>query len=97
MSIIIIIIIIIIAIILAVFIAGIITNPIKKIVNRMLQIVDGNLQFPNLTTVTKDETAQLVHATNTMNDKLKNVITSIIEASDNVRSQSRNLSTSAMK
>lgn len=89
------IIIIIVSIVLAIITASIITNPIKKVVNRMLQISDGNLQSTHLTTRTKDETAQLIHATNTMNDKLKNVITNIIDASDNVRNQSNNLTTSA--
>lgn len=89
------IIIIIVAIILAMFSAGNIANPIKKVVNRMLQIAEGNLQSTNLTTKAKDETAQLIHATNTMNNNLRTIITSIIETSDNVKRQSRSLSTSA--
>jgi len=89
------IIIILVAIILAVFTARIISNPIKKVVTRTLLIADGNLQSTNLITKAKDETAQLIQATNTMNDHLKLVITSIIEASDHVKNQSRGLSTSA--
>lgn len=84
-----------ISIVLAIFIARNITNPIKKVVNRMLQIAEGNLQSTNLTTRTRDETAQLIHATNKMNDNLKSIVTNIIEASDNIRRQSRGLSTSA--
>jgi len=89
------IIIILVAIILAVFTARIISNPIKKVVTRTLLIADGNLQSTNLVTKAKDETAQLIQATNTMNDHLKHVITSIIEASDHVKNQSRGLSASA--
>ncbi|MFJ7667381.1 methyl-accepting chemotaxis protein [Lysinibacillus sp. NPDC097195] len=87
--------IIIVAIVLAVITARIISSPIKKVVTRMLQIAEGNLQTSNLVTKTKDETAQLIQATNTMNDHLKHVITSIIEASDHVKNQSRGLSASA--
>ncbi|UDK96091.1 methyl-accepting chemotaxis protein [Lysinibacillus sphaericus] len=89
------IIIIMVAIILAIVTARIISTPIKKVVDRMLQIADGNLQSTNLVTKAKDETAQLIEATNTMNSNLKNVITNIINASDNVKEQSKGLSASA--
>ena len=83
------------AIILALFTAGNIANPIKRVVARMLKIAEGDLQTADLTTKSKDETAQLIHATNTMNTNLRNVITSMIETSDNVKSQSSSLSISA--
>ena len=89
------IIIIVLAIMLALFTASNIANPIKKVVTRMLRIADGDLQSADLTTKTKDETAQLIHATNTMNTNLKEIITSIIETSDQVKNHSSSLSVSA--
>lgn len=89
------IIIVVVAVALAFLTARVITNPIKNVVNRMKQIAEGNLQSTDLMTKGKDETAQLILATNTMNSQLKNVIANIIEASNIVQRQSNGLSTSA--
>ncbi len=88
-------IIIVVSVLLAIVTAKIISTPIKKVVNRMLQISEGDLQSADIVTKSKDETAQLIEATNTMNEKLKTVITNIMAASENVKRQSNDLSNSA--
>nr|WP_246944682.1 HAMP domain-containing methyl-accepting chemotaxis protein [Bacillus pinisoli] len=86
---------IILAIGLSLWLSNTITTPIKLVVSRMQQIALGNLQFTNLVSKSKDETAQLMEATNTMGITLREIMKNLTQSSEIVTNQSKGLAESA--
>ncbi|MFC7687565.1 methyl-accepting chemotaxis protein [Ureibacillus sp. GCM10028918] len=83
------------AVLLSLWSAQTITKPIKIVMKRMHQIASGDLQFSNLETKSKDETAQLMDATNSMGNQLRDIMKNLIVSSDIVTSQSKSLAVSS--
>ncbi|WP_226037138.1 methyl-accepting chemotaxis protein [Aquibacillus saliphilus] len=94
-SIVISILVIIIGIVAALITARVISNPIKTIMERLKLIADGDLSLEPLKSNSKDETGQLVVATNQMNDKMREVLQQINTVSETVSSSSEELTQSA--
>ncbi|MYL50799.1 HAMP domain-containing protein [Halobacillus litoralis] len=79
----------------ALVIANRITNPIKKVVERMKQISKGDISQEPVHVKSKDEIGQLADATNDMQRSLNEVIQSVSFTSDRVSGQSEALTQSA--
>ncbi|REJ09911.1 methyl-accepting chemotaxis protein [Halobacillus trueperi] len=79
----------------ALVIANRITNPIKKVVKRMMQISEGDISQEPVHVKSKDEIGQLADATNDMQRSLNEVIQSVSFTSDRVTGQSEALTQSA--
>ncbi|WP_083540579.1 methyl-accepting chemotaxis protein [Marinilactibacillus sp. 15R] len=83
-------------IILAVFIALLtsrsISIPVKKVMERMNDIKEGNLKNEYLTITNKDETGQLADSANTMQDHLKDILSNVSEVSYLLSYNSKELS-----
>lgn len=86
------IVILIVSIIIAVFTARSIANPIKKVMERMHQIQEGNLKNQHLEVTTQDETGKLSSAANAMQERLKELVSSISEVSYLLTYNSKELS-----
>lgn len=72
-----------------------ISNPIKKVTNRMRHLADGDLTQQPLQMKSKDETGQLAGAMNEMQTGLRDMIRNVSDASEKVTSQSEELTQSA--
>lgn len=72
-----------------------ITKPITSVMVRMNNIAKGDLSQEPLKTTARDETAQLVAATNTMSENTRELLNRIREVSETVSSQSEELTQSA--
>ncbi|MGR9048151.1 methyl-accepting chemotaxis protein [Halobacillus faecis] len=86
---------IIIGIVFALVIANRITNPVKKVVERMKQISEGDISQEPVHVKSKDEIGQLADAINDMQRSLNEVIQSVSFTSDRVSGQSEALTHSA--
>ena len=86
---------IIIGLIAAVVTSASISSPIKKVTERMKLIANGDLSLEPLQTKSRDETGQLVNATNDMNQQMKELLNQINEVSETVSAQSEELTQSA--
>ncbi|MBX0358201.1 methyl-accepting chemotaxis protein [Halobacillus sp. Nhm2S1] len=86
---------IVIGVIFALVIANRITNPIKKVVERMKQISEGDVSRGPVYVKSKDEIGQLADATNDMQRSLNEVIQSVSFTSNRVSGQSEALTQSA--
>ena len=74
-----------------------ITKPIKKVMERMTSIAQGDLSQEPLSAKSEDEIGQLVRATNEMNHQMKGLLNQIHEVSETVSAQSEELTQSAME
>lgn len=72
-----------------------ITKPINLVMNRMKLIASGDLSQEPLETKLKDESGQLITATNEMSDSMRHLLTNINKVSETVTSQSEELTQSA--
>ena len=81
----------IVGVIIALFVANIISNPIKRVSERMKLIAAGNLNQENLKVASQDEVGQLVEASNQMNETLRNLLSDMNDVSTSVLSQSHAL------
>lgn len=84
-----------ISIFISLFTANTISRPIKTVMNRMMLIANGDLSKGKLETNLKDETGQLIRATNEMNENMKSLLQEISGVSEIVNGQSEELSQSA--
>lgn len=83
------------SIIVALITARSIARPVKMLATRMRLIADGDISQEPIQTDSKDEIAQLVHATNDMNEKLHTILYRINEVSTTVAAHSEELTQSA--
>lgn len=88
-------IVVILAIVVSLFTTRRITRGIQMVMERMKLIADGDLSHEPLVATSDDEVAQLVHATNDMNENMRNVLQEINQVSEIVSSQSEELTQSA--
>lgn len=72
-----------------------IVNPIKTVMEQMQKITSGNLNNDELHTDSKDELGQLIHATNGMNNSMRNIMLTISEVTATVSAHSEELTQSA--
>ena len=72
-----------------------ITRSIRMVMERMKQIANGDLSHEALVAQSTDEVGQLVHATNDMNDNMRDVLQEINRVSEIVSGQSEELTQSA--
>ncbi|MFB1050155.1 methyl-accepting chemotaxis protein [Paraliobacillus sp. JSM ZJ581] len=77
------------------YVARIITKPIKKVKERMVSIASGDLQDEPLEIHTRDEVAELVDAMNSMQAKIKEIVSEIQSVSNTVSTQSDQLTQSS--
>ena len=75
--------------------ANSIANPIKKVVNHMNYLADGDLTQEELQVNSKDETGQLATAMNQMQGNLVKAMTKISQSSETLSSHSEELTQSA--
>ncbi|MEF2292382.1 methyl-accepting chemotaxis protein [Virgibacillus dokdonensis] len=75
--------------------ARLITNPIKKVMNRMKLIANGDLSEELLQIKTRDEVGQLVEAANEMTLNTRELLNQINVVSETVTSQSEELTQAA--
>lgn len=80
-NIIIAVVVIVLAIVISSFTAISISNPIKKVMERLDRVRRGKLNNEYLEILTQDETGQLSESTNIMQDRLKDLVSSISEVS----------------
>jgi methyl-accepting chemotaxis protein len=92
---IVVVIVLIIGIIIAIKLANSISKPMRQLRNRMNEIKSGELRGAPLVTKAKDEIAQLIHATNDMQESLRTIVTEINTVSNTVHSHSEDLSRSS--
>src|SRR5690625_6310287 len=72
-----------------------IANPIQKVTVQMTEISKANLSLEPLEITSKDETGQLAEALNTMQKGLREIIGNVQTASNNLASQSEELTQAA--
>lgn len=72
-----------------------ISNPIKKLMERMNQITSGNLGHDPLETKSQDEIGRLIYATNEMTENMRALLTKIGSVSFTVLSHSEELTHSS--
>ncbi|SET81164.1 methyl-accepting chemotaxis protein [Salinibacillus kushneri] len=72
-----------------------ITKPIFVVLERMKSIANGDLSQEPLQTKSNDEVGQLVSATNTMNNSMRDLLQQINDVSETVSNQSEELNKSA--
>lgn len=68
-----------------------IARPIRKVMNHLQTIAQGDLSQKSLESKSRDETGQLIVATNEMNNSMREVLYRIHEVSETVSSQSEEL------
>lgn len=71
------------------------SNPIKKTTERMLEFADGNFCGEHLRIHTKDEVGELTQAMNQMQDRMRDLVNNIANASGLIASHSEELTQSA--
>jgi methyl-accepting chemotaxis protein len=76
---------------LGIFIAGIINKPLQMIVKNVEQISNGDLKVQKSENVSKDELGVLVHAFEKMVDNLRNMLTVILDQSNKLNDNSKEL------
>lgn len=79
----------------AILVSNMISRPIKTVMDRMKLLAAGDLSLEPLQTNSKDETGQLVEATNDMNDNMRKLLQQINHVSETVSGQSEELTQSA--
>lgn len=79
----------------AIVTANSITRPIRSVMTKMSLMAEGDLSVEPLETKSRDEVAQLVAATNELNDSTRDVLSQINHVSETVTGQSEELSQSA--
>ncbi|WP_432354197.1 methyl-accepting chemotaxis protein [Sporosarcina sp. A2] len=79
----------------AVFTASIITKPIKRVMERMKLIAEGDLSHEPLAVTSRDELGQLAAATNEMSEHTREMLNSIHEVSSSVSAHSEELTQSS--
>lgn len=79
----------------AIYSGRVITKPIREVVERMQVIGDGDLSLAPLQTNLNDETGQLVHATNSMSESMRALLTQMNHVSRTASTQSEQLSHAA--
>ncbi|MEN1970050.1 methyl-accepting chemotaxis protein [Lentibacillus sp. N15] len=94
-SIVISILIVVLSVIVALVTSRTITKPIKKVMQRMKLIADGDLRQEPLKITTRDELGQLMAATNDMNASMREVVTKIDHVTETVSSHSEELTQAA--
>ena len=77
------------------FFANHVSSPIKKVTEQMAYIADGDLTRHQLEIKSKDETGQLANGINSLQNKLKNMIQNISQASQLITGHSEELTQSA--
>lgn len=77
------------------FSANLMTKSIHKVLAKMKAIAAGDLSQDPIQTKDRDEIAQLVHASNEMNDSIRQLLNEIQDVSETVSSQSEELTQSA--
>lgn len=86
-------------IILAIFVATMtsaqISKPLRQVTERMKQLAQGNLTSDSFETNLKDETGQLMVATNEMSENLSETLQDIARVSEDTSSHSKQLADSA--
>ncbi|RKQ32532.1 methyl-accepting chemotaxis protein [Oceanobacillus halophilus] len=86
-------------VVLGIIVSGItsfsITRPIRTVMEQMKSIASGNLNNEALHTKSRDEIGQLVHATNEMNDSMREIMIKINDVSTTVSTHSEELTQSA--
>lgn len=87
--------IIILGVIIAWIVSKSISTPIRNVMDRMKLIANGDLSLEPLQSKLRDETGQLVTATNDMNQQMKNLLNQIHEVSETVTAHSEELTQSA--
>lgn len=85
-----------IAIVTAYISAHMIANPIKAVIEKISQMADGDISQPPLPERMKDEIGLLVQSTNTLNQKLHEIIGSIHVVAGNVAANSEQLAQSSL-
>ncbi|WP_284139229.1 MULTISPECIES: methyl-accepting chemotaxis protein [unclassified Virgibacillus] len=75
--------------------ARMVSKPVIKVTKRMSQIASGELNHEALETTSVDEIGQLTRATNEMNAKMRDILTSISNVSNTVAAHSEELTQSA--
>lgn len=76
-------------------ISRVITNQLKKIVNIMSEVADGNLSVPSMDYQGEDEVGQLALAINTMKENIRNILLKVTDASMSVTDRSEALTQSS--
>ncbi|WP_102029493.1 methyl-accepting chemotaxis protein [Salirhabdus sp. Marseille-P4669] len=79
----------------AIITSNFIANPIRTVMGRMKRISTGDLSGERFDTIQKDESGQLMHATNEMVDHIRNLLIEINKESNNVTAHSEELNQSA--
>ncbi|WP_158541032.1 methyl-accepting chemotaxis protein [Sporosarcina sp. BI001-red] len=84
-----------ISIVAALFTASVITNPIKRVMERMQLIAEGDLSHEPLAVTSRDEVGQLAAATNEMSEHTREMLNGINEVSSSVSAHSEELTQSS--
>lgn len=79
----------------ALFTARVITAPIKRVMERMQLIADGDLSHEPLDVKSRDEVGQLAAATNEMSERTRGMLSEINEVSSSVSAHSEELTQSS--
>lgn len=79
----------------AVYTSASITRPIVRVMDRMKLIAQGDLSHEPLQTVARDETGQLIHAINDMNENIRGLLHRVSNVSESVTTQSEELTQSS--
>lgn len=72
-----------------------ISNPLKKVMQDVEQMADGNLAIEDVTVKNRDEIGQLVQSFNMMKNNLREIIQGVSETSEQLAASSEELSASA--
>ena len=83
------------AIILAFYLSSTISKPIKRLMDRVESIANGNLNHEPLTVTSNDEVARLTTAINAMSNQLKDIVTNIQDGALAVTESSNSLKIAA--
>lgn len=86
---------IVISVLAAIFTAQVITKPIKRVMERMKLIAEGDLSHEPLAVTSEDEVGQLAAATNEMSEHTRGMLNNINEVSSSVSAHSEELTQSS--
>lgn len=93
--IIVIVVVLVLGILIALFITRLIAKPLGVVVERINQVSQGNLSFPDLEVKNNDEIGILANAVNEMNRNLQKIVTKVVDVSGLMNKQSNDLSISS--
>lgn len=79
----------------AIYTSASITRPIIRVMDRMKIIAQGDLSHEPLQTAARDETGQLIHAMNDMNENIRSLLNRVSNVSESVTTQSEELTQSS--